>query len=57
MRARKPATDPDASNDASSDTTLIVPEGVFGDGFENPGSGLRVPAARRAQTAGVRAGD
>lgn len=42
--------DPDAGNDASTDTTRIVPDGIFLDGFEAGGSGLRVPAALEAHT-------
>lgn len=45
--------DPESGNDASTDTILIVPEGIFGDGFEAGGNGLSVDAAARAQRAGI----
>jgi uncharacterized repeat protein (TIGR01451 family) len=42
--------DPDSGNDTASDDTLIVPIGIFGDGFEGMGRGLSLPAAIEAHS-------
>lgn len=42
-------TDPDGDNNSSTASVLIVPEGIFADGFEAEQGALTVPAAERAR--------
>ena len=43
-------TDDEPGNNQSTATLLVVPEGIFGDGFESGGMDLTVPAAQKART-------
>ena len=42
-------TDPDEGNNSSTASVLIVPEGIFADGFEAERGALTVPAAEKAR--------
>ncbi len=49
LPAGSPLTDPNPSNNSATASVLVVPEGIFVDGFEASGASLSVPAAERAR--------
>ena len=42
-------TDPEDGNDSASASVLIVPVGLFADGFESVGKPMAVPAAEKTR--------
>lgn len=45
IAAASGSEDSDTSNNSATDTTMVVPSGIFADGFESPSPGLNVKAA------------